>query len=83
MTFEEKLERLKEIVDKLESPETLDLDMSLSLFEEGVGLTRACRKLLEEAEVRVQKVSQDENNENGKESLAENENGEMDGFEEN
>lgn len=83
MTFEEKLERLKEIVDKLESPDTLDLDMSLSLFEEGVGLTRACRKLLEEAEVRVQNVSQYENNENGKESLADNENGDMDGIEEN
>lgn len=83
MTFEEKLERLKEIVDKLESPDTLDLDMSLSLFEEGVGLARTCRKLLEEAEVRVRKVSEDENSENGSESLADNGNGELDGFEEN
>ena len=83
MTFEEKLERLKEIVDKLESPDTLDLDMSLSLFEEGVSLARTCRKLLEEAEVRVQNVSEDENSEDGRESLADNENGEWDGFEEN
>ncbi len=83
MTFEEKLDRLKEIVDKLESPDTLDLDMSLSLFEEGVSLARTCRKLLEEAEVRVQNVSEDENSEDGRESLADNENGEWDGFEEN
>lgn len=83
MTFEEKLERLKEIVDKLESPDTLDLDMSLSLFEEGVSLARTCRKLLEEAEVRIQNVSEDQNSEDGRESLADNENGEWDGFEEN
>ncbi len=83
MTFEEKLDRLKEIVDMLESPETLELDTSLSLFEEGVGLVRSCRKLLEEAEVRVQFISQDENSVNDGESLSENENGVFDGFEEN
>lgn len=83
MTFEEKLERLKEIVELLESPETLELDTSLSLFEEGVGLVRSCRKLLEDAEVRIQIISQDENSVNDGESLLENENGAFDGFEEN
>lgn len=83
MTFEEKLERLKEIVELLESPETLELDTSLSLFEEGVGLVRSCRKLLEDAEVRIQIISQDENSVNDGESLSENENGAFDGFEEN
>ena len=83
MTFEEKLERLNEIVDKLESPETLELDTSLSLFEEGVGLVRSCRKLLEDAEVRVQVVSQDENDVDDGESISENENGVFDGIEEN
>lgn len=83
MTFEEKLERLKEIVELLESPETLELDTSLSLFEEGVGLVRSCRKLLEDAEVRIQIISQDENSVNDGESLSENENGVFDGFEEN
>ena len=82
MTFEEKLERLNEIVEELESPETLDLDTSLLLFEEGVGLVRSCRKLLEEAEVRIQIVSQNENNENGGESITEIEDGVIDGFEE-
>ncbi len=83
MTFEEKLDRLKEIVEELESPDTLELDTSLSLFEEGVGIVRSCRKLLEEAEVRVQIISQDENSVNDGESLSENENGVFDGFEEN
>ncbi len=83
MTFEEKLERLNEIVEKLEEPETLELDTSLSLFEEGVGLVRSCRKLLEEAEVRVQIVSQDDNEVTGGESLSDDKNGVFDGFEEN
>ena len=83
MTFEEKLERLKEIVEQLESPEPLELDTSLLLFEEGVGLVRSCRKLLEDAKVRVQIISQDENSMNDGESLFENENGVFDGFEEN
>ncbi len=83
MTFEKKLDRLKEIVEELESPETLELDTSLSLFEEGVGIVRSCRKLLEEAEVQVQIISQDENSVNDGESLSENENGVFDGFEEN
>ncbi len=76
MTFEEKLERLKEIVETLESPDTLELDASLTLFEEGVGLVRSCRKLLESAEVRVQNVSQEDINDIGSESIRENENGE-------
>lgn len=61
MTFEEKLEKLKDIVEKLETPDTLELDTSLELFEEGVGLVRSCRELLEKAELRIQKVSDVEN----------------------
>ncbi len=75
MTFEEKLERLKEIVGKLESPDMLELDASLTLFEEGVGLVRSCRQLLEEAEVRVQNVSQEDNGDIGAESLTDNDDG--------
>ena len=76
MTFEEKLERLKEIVETLEVPDTLELDASLTLFEEGVGLVRSCRELLEAAEVRVQNVSQEDNGDTAAESISENENGE-------
>ena len=76
MTFEEKLERLKEIVETLESPDTLELDASLTLFEEGVGLVRSCRELLETAEVRVQNVSQEQIDDVRMESIPENANGE-------
>lgn len=58
MTFEEKLERLKNIVEELESPETMKLDSSLNLFEEGVGLVRSCKELLEQAELRIQNVTE-------------------------
>ncbi len=76
LTFEEKLERLKEIVETLESPDTLELDASLTLFEEGVGLVRSCRELLEAAEVRVQNVSQEQMDNVGMESISANTNGE-------
>ncbi len=76
MTFEEKLERLKEIVETLESPDTLELDASLTLFEEGVGLVRSCRELLEAAEVRVQNVFQEQIDNVLMESIPENANGE-------
>ena len=53
MTFEEKLAKLAEIVDKLEAGNELPLEDSLKLFEEGVGLVSSCRKMLENAELRV------------------------------
>ena len=71
MTFEEKLEKLKDIVEKLETPDTLELDTSLELFEEGVGLVRSCRELLENAELRIQKVSDAENNNDKMETASE------------
>ncbi len=71
MTFEEKLEKLKNIVEKLETPDTLELDTSLELFEEGVGLVRSCRELLEKAELRIQKVSEAENNNDEMETTSE------------
>ncbi len=53
MTFEEKLAKLAEIVDKLEAGNELPLEDSLRLFEEGVGLVSSCREMLENAELRV------------------------------
>ena len=51
-SFEAAIRRLEEIVETLESGE-LSLEESISIFEEGVGLTRACSKKLEEAEQKV------------------------------
>ena len=56
MTFEEKLAKLTEIVDKLEAGNELPLEDSLKLFEEGVGLVSSCREMLENAEQRIENV---------------------------
>lgn len=52
MDFEKKLNRLEEIVSKMETGE-MSLDDSLKSFEEGVRLSRECQKQLSEAEQKV------------------------------
>jgi exodeoxyribonuclease VII small subunit len=52
-TFEKNLERLDEIVRRLEDAE-LPLEKSLELYEEGMKLSAVCHKQLEEAEGRVE-----------------------------
>ncbi len=51
--FEDSLQRLEQIVDELEKG-NVPLDQALKLFEEGVKLSAACRKELEEAEGKVE-----------------------------
>ena len=51
--FEECLQRLERIVQELEKGE-VSLEKSLTLFEEGMQLSSACRKELEQAEGRVE-----------------------------
>ena len=63
LTFEETLKQLEDVVERLESGDSLTLDESLAAFEEGVRLTRLCRKTLEEAELRVQRLVEDEERE--------------------
>jgi exodeoxyribonuclease VII small subunit len=52
-SFEESLKKLETIVDQLEKGD-LALEESLKLFEEGIGLSAACKKELDEAEGKVQ-----------------------------
>ena len=59
LTFEETLKQLEDVVERLESGDSLTLDESLAAFEEGVRLTRLCRKTLEEAELRVRRLAED------------------------
>ena len=63
LTFEETLKQLEDVVERLESGDSLTLDESLAAFEEGVRLTRLCRKTLEEAELRVRRLAEDEGDE--------------------
>ncbi len=52
-SFEESLKKLESIVEELEKGD-LALEDSLKLFEEGVGLSTACKKELDEAEGKVE-----------------------------
>ena len=58
-TFEEAVKRLEEIVGRLEKGE-IPLEESLTLFEEGVKLSRFCRTILDEAEKRISLLLKDE-----------------------
>jgi len=57
--FAAELERLEEIVRRLEAPD-VDLDQALKLFEEGVERLRAARERLATAEAKVKQVLADE-----------------------
>ena len=52
-TFEERIERLEQIVAELEAGEA-PLESSLGLFEEGIRLARACQEQIEAARTRVE-----------------------------
>ncbi|EAR21227.1 exodeoxyribonuclease VII small subunit [Nitrococcus mobilis] len=51
--FEHALQELEELVGRMESGE-LSLEDSLKSFERGIELTRACQKVLREAEQKIE-----------------------------
>jgi exodeoxyribonuclease VII small subunit len=58
--FEEALSRLEEIVSELED-ESISLEKSIQLYEEGIKLSKLCTQTLEEAELRIEKVAAEQN----------------------
>ena len=50
--FEELMEKLEQITNKLEK-ENLNLDESVELFEEGMNISKQCSEKLENAEKRI------------------------------
>lgn len=56
LTFEAALSRLEQIVRSMERGDVA-LEESMKLFEEGSALVRQCGKLLDEAELKVVKLS--------------------------
>jgi exodeoxyribonuclease VII small subunit len=58
LKFEEALSRLEEAVKALEKGE-LPLEESLKVFEEGIRLSKSCLKMLEEAEKKVEVLTQE------------------------
>lgn len=57
MSFEECITALEALVKELESG-TLDLDKSLEVYERATVLRDRCKKILEESERRVQKITE-------------------------
>ena len=56
--FEEAFKRLEDIVTKLESGD-LSLEDSMTLFEEGIIITKTCKSRLEAAEQKIQLLLKD------------------------
>jgi exodeoxyribonuclease VII small subunit len=54
-SFESKMKKLETIVTKIESGE-MGLEDTLKYFEEGMGLARECQELLNQTELRIQKL---------------------------
>lgn len=55
-SFEEALKKLETIVEELENEE-ITLEDSVKLYEEGVKMSRYCTEILEQAELRIDKVN--------------------------
>lgn len=62
-SFEDALTRLEEIVSELED-ESISLEESIKLYEEGIALSNICTETLEEAELRIKKVHEQHNGNN-------------------
>ena len=54
-SFEQALERLEGIVEAIEHGK-IGLEESIAKYEEGMGLIQHCRKILAEAELKIQKL---------------------------
>lgn len=58
LSFEKALARLETIVEQLDE-ESLSLEESLELYEEGIKLSKECAETLEEAQLRIEKVNEE------------------------
>ena len=61
-SFEQTMQELEETVAALEAGQ-IELDQALLLFEKGIKLSRACQKILDHAEQKVTRLTQEENGE--------------------
>ena len=59
LSFEQAIQQLKGIVDKIEQGE-IPLQDSLDQYEKGMALIKHCRGILQKAEKRIEKISREE-----------------------
>jgi exodeoxyribonuclease VII small subunit len=60
LSFEQAVQELETIVKKLESGD-IPLEESIHAYERGVALKKHCEKTLQEARMKIEKISLDEN----------------------
>ena len=72
ISFEDKMKKLEEIANELEKGE-LNLDDSVSKFEEGMKLSKECSKMLEEAEKKITMLIKDDDGNLSEEKFVQNE----------
>lgn len=56
LNFEQAIEQLQEMVDQIEDGQT-PLDQSLEQYHQGMLLIQHCRRLLQDAEKKIEKVA--------------------------
>ena len=71
-SFEEKMKKLEEIAVELEKG-NLDLDSSVSKFEEGMKISKECSEMLEKAEKKITMLIKGDNGELAEENFVQNE----------
>lgn len=57
MTLEEALKKLEDITEKMQN-ESIEVDKSLKLFEEGTKLVAFCREKLDKASLKITQLSE-------------------------
>jgi len=59
MSFEEKLEKSKDLIDKLMNPE-ITLEESIKIYKEGLETIKEAQKMLEDAKLKVEEISKEQ-----------------------
>ncbi len=67
-SFEEKMQKLEQIVGELEKGD-LNLDDSVKKFEEGINISKECNKILEDAEKKITILVKKEDGETDEENF--------------
>ena len=72
ISFEENMKKLEEIATELEKGD-LDLDTSVSKFEERMKISKQCSEMLEKAEKKITMLIKNEDGELAEENFVQNE----------
>ncbi len=58
LTFEEAVKKLEETIERMERDD-LSLEETLNQFQEGIKLTRHCKRILQQAEQKIELLLED------------------------